>query len=184
MLTLLKKISIPPEPIFRNMWPSVDQACSVSLWMHPSDVNTLRLGQNGCHFTDDIFQCIFLNKNVWVLLKNSLKFVPEVRIKNIPALVQIMTWRRPGDKLLSEPMMVGFLTHVCIARPQWVKSNLSGNMWKHHKCDGRMNGRTQRWIDMAMIHPLCRKTINSLICWLELHVCIMIFFKFYLINDM
>ena len=32
-----------------------------------------------------------------------------------------MAWRRPGDKPLSEPMMVGVLTHICVTRPQWVK---------------------------------------------------------------
>ena len=30
----------------------------------PQCVNTLRLRQNGCHFSDDIFKCIFLNENV------------------------------------------------------------------------------------------------------------------------
>ena len=52
----------------------------------------------------------------------SLKFVPKVRINNIPSLVQIMAWRRPGDKPLSEPMMVSLLTQICVTRPQWVKS--------------------------------------------------------------
>ena len=32
-----------------------------------------------------------------------------------------MAWRRPGDKPLSEPMMVSLLTHICVTRPQWVK---------------------------------------------------------------
>ena len=32
----------------------------------------------------------------------------KVWINNIPALVQIMAWRRPGDKQLSEPMMVSY----------------------------------------------------------------------------
>ena len=41
-------------------------------------------------------------------------------INNIPALVQIMAWRRPGDKPLSEPMMVNLLTHICVTRPQWI----------------------------------------------------------------
>ena len=36
----------------------------------------------------------------------SLKFVPKGPINNIPALVQIMAWCWPGDKPLSEPMMV------------------------------------------------------------------------------
>ena len=31
-----------------------------------------------------------------------------------------MAWRRPGDKPLSEPMMVSSLTHICVTRPQWV----------------------------------------------------------------
>ena len=50
----------------------------------------------------------------------SLKFVPKGRINNIPALVQIMAWRRPGNKPLSEPMMVSLLTHICVTMPQWV----------------------------------------------------------------
>ena len=86
--------------------------------------NSLRPRQNGRHFPDDIFQCIFLNENVCISLKISLKFVPDVRINNIPALVQIMAWRRPGDKPLSEPIMVNLLTHICVTRPQWVKSGL------------------------------------------------------------
>ena len=70
---------------------------------------------------DDVYKCIFLNENVWILLKISLKFVPKGPINNIPSLVQIMAWRRPGDKPLSEPMMVRLLTHICVAWPQWVK---------------------------------------------------------------
>ena len=31
-----------------------------------------------------------------------------------------MAWRRPGDKLLSEPMMVRLPMHTCVTRPQWV----------------------------------------------------------------
>ena len=84
-------------------------------------VNTLRPGQNGRHFADAIFKCIFLNENVWIPIKISLKFVPKSPINNIPALVEIMAWRRPGDKLLSQPMMVSLLTHICVTRPQWVK---------------------------------------------------------------
>ena len=68
------------------------------------------------------FQMHFLNENVWILLKISLKFVPKVWINNIPALVQIMAWRRPGDKPLSESMMGNSLTHICVTRPQWVNA--------------------------------------------------------------
>ena len=62
--------------------------------------------ENGRHFPDNIFKCILLNESVWILIKNSLKFVPKGPINNIPALVQIMAWRLPGGKPLSEPMMV------------------------------------------------------------------------------
>ena len=62
-------------------------------------------GQNGHHFTNDIFKCIFLNENVWIAIKISLKFVLKCPIDKMPALVQIMAWRRTGDKPLSEPMM-------------------------------------------------------------------------------
>ena len=86
----------------------------------PRCVNTLRPRQNGRHFPDDIFTCIFLNENVRTFIKISLKFVAKGPINNIPALVQIMAWRRPGDKPLSEPMMVRFATHIRVTRPQWV----------------------------------------------------------------
>ena len=85
-------------------------------------VNTLRPRQNGRHFADDIFKCLFVNENVRISIKISLKFVPNGPINNIPALVQIMAWRRLGDKLLSEPMMVSLLTHICVTQPQWVNS--------------------------------------------------------------
>ena len=86
----------------------------------PRWVNTLRPLQNGRHFPDDIFKCVFLNENVWTSIKISLKFIPKGSIDNIPALVQIMAWRRPGDKPSSEPMMVRLPTHICVTRPQWV----------------------------------------------------------------
>ena len=66
--------------------------------------NTLRPRQHGRYFPDDILKCIFLKENVWIPIKISLKFVWKSPINNIPALVQIMAWRRPGDKPLSEPM--------------------------------------------------------------------------------
>ena len=82
---------------------------------------TLRPRQNGRHFADDILMCIFLNENVWIPIKISMKFVSKGPINNIPALVRIMAWRRPGDKPLSEPMMVSLTTHISVTWPQWVK---------------------------------------------------------------
>ena len=44
-----------------------------------SFINTLRPRQNGRHFADDTLRCIFLNENVWILTKISLKIVLRVR---------------------------------------------------------------------------------------------------------
>ena len=84
--------------------------------------NTLKQRQNGRHFPDDIFKWIFWNENGWISINISLKFVPRGPINNIPTLVQVMAWRRPGDKPLSEPVMVSLLTQICVTRPQWVNT--------------------------------------------------------------
>ena len=78
----------------------------------------LRPRQDGRRFPDDTFERIFLNENIIILIKISLKFVPYGPINNIPALVQIMAWRRSGDKPLSEPMVGRLPTHICVTRPQ------------------------------------------------------------------
>ena len=57
------------------------------------------------NLADDIFKLIFLNENDRIPIQISLKFVPRDPIDNKPALVQVMAWRRTGDKPLSEPMM-------------------------------------------------------------------------------
>ena len=85
-------------------------------------INTLRRQQNGHHFPDYISIWIFLNENVRISINISLKFVPRGPINNIPTLGQLMAWRRPGDKPLSEPMMVRLQTLICIARPQRVNT--------------------------------------------------------------
>ena len=78
---------------------------------------TLRTRQDGRHFADDIFRRIFLNENIEISIEISLKVVPNGPINNIPALVQVMAWRRPGDKPFTEPMVVISLTHICVTRP-------------------------------------------------------------------
>ena len=73
-------------------------------------------------FPDDIFKCISLDENIKISIKISRKFD-----NNIPALVLIMAWRRSGNKPLSEPMVLSFLTHICVARPQWVDTAIIRN---------------------------------------------------------
>ena len=51
-------------------------------------------------------------------------------INNIPALVLIMAWLRPGDKPLSEPMLVRSLTRIYVTRLQWVSRKRQISFWK------------------------------------------------------
>ena len=78
------------------------------------NIKIFRPRQNGRHFADDTFKLIFLNEIVSISIKISLKFVSKGPINNIPALVKIMATARPGDKPLSQPMMVSLLTHICV----------------------------------------------------------------------
>ena len=113
--------------------------------------NTLRPGHNGWHVTDDTLKCIFLDENIWISITISLKFVPKGPINNIPSLVQIMAWRRPGDMPLSEPMMVSLLTHICVTRPQWV------NHWSRKVM-------VFRWISHWQYHTMYAVTLDIQWC--------------------
>ena len=55
---------------------------------------------------DSIFKCNFVDGNVLISIRTSLRCVPKGPIDNKSSLVQIMAWRRTGDKPLSEPMVV------------------------------------------------------------------------------
>ena len=75
----------------------------------PLCVNSSAPGKNRCHFTDDIFRCIFMHKKSRILIKISLNFVPDGPFDNKWVLVQIMTWHWSGDKALSELMLTRFI---------------------------------------------------------------------------
>ena len=113
----------------------------------PPCVNTLMPRQNGRLFADDTFKRIFMNGNIRISIKISLKLVPKGSITNNPALVLIMAWRRPGDKPLYEPMLVRSLTHLCVTQPQWVNKRVSdlhwGDIWRRFCLwpRGKSNGR-------------------------------------------
>ena len=52
-----------------------------------SQINSSPPWQNRCHFTDGIFRCIFVNGNLYILIKISLKFVRKhSRANKTPAL--------------------------------------------------------------------------------------------------
>ena len=57
---------------------------------------------------DDMFKWIFFNEDSRIPIQISLKFVLKSPFDKKPALVQIMAWRRPGDKPLSDPILTQF----------------------------------------------------------------------------
>ena len=61
------------------------------------------------------FHVNLLELDISILTKISLNFHAKGLINTIPALVEIMAWHQPGNKPLSEPMMIIILMH------QWVK---------------------------------------------------------------
>ena len=65
------------------------------------------LWQKGRHFGRRYFRWIFVNEKFCILVKISMKFVSKDQV-NKPLLVHIMTWRRIGDKPLSQPMLTRF----------------------------------------------------------------------------
>ena len=87
-------------------------------WLSVS-INSSPPGQNGRHFTDDIFKCIVMNEKICILIRISLKFVPKGPINIKSGLVEIMAWCQTGDKPLSEPVLTQVID-VC-TRGRWVK---------------------------------------------------------------
>ena len=114
----------------------------ISLWQI-TNANMDRTGVTGIKVSQHIeaetkwTPTHFMNENVRISTNISLKFVPRGLINNIPALVQIMVWRRPGAKPLSETMMVSVPTHICVirARSKWVKDLTNtaelNRIWTH-----------------------------------------------------
>ena len=104
-------------------WPNYVSPYNVT---RPQGLDTLRPRQNGRYFPEDIFECIFWIKSVWIPMKISLNFVSKSPTNNIPAFPLIMTWHRPGDRPLCEPMPVRLPTYIRVTRPKWVKLGING----------------------------------------------------------
>ena len=125
-------------------------------------VNSLRPRVNRSPLANDIFKCIFLSEYELISPMISLKFVPKVGVNNIPALVQKMAWRQPGDKPLSGPMMVCLLTHICVTRPQSVKIKAQSEQATSHYFDPGGGGY---FIDAYMCHS-ARRRYDMTTLWL------------------
>ena len=103
--------------------------CRVVCW----SVDSSPPGQNGCHFADNIFKCMFMNEKFYILIRISLKFVPKGADDNKSVSVQVMAWCRTGNKPLPEPMLTLF----------------TGAYIRHHSHQGEMRcveGHPYGWL--------------------------------------
>ena len=64
--------------------------------------NTLRHGQNGHHFVDDILRCVFIMEITVFWLKFP-RFFPKVPVDNMFLAVSVMAWHWTGGKPSAEP---------------------------------------------------------------------------------
>ena len=90
-----------------------------------------------------------------------MTFVPRDPINNIPALFQIMAWRRPGYMPLSETMLVTLLTHICVIRPQWVNAYIHRNPNKYISYWGHRDTNNLLSLEFWFL-----TTILWILCWL------------------
>ena len=51
--------------------------CALLRIHQEGNVNTLRPRQDGRHFSDDVFKCIYFNENAWISIKILLKFCSQ-----------------------------------------------------------------------------------------------------------
>ena len=143
----------PCSDTLRYVLPSkaCSRFCTTMAW--PWHVNSSPPEQNGRHFADDIFKCIFVTGKFVSWFKLHWSFASKGPIDNKSVLVQVIAWRRGGDKLLSETMLTqlidahmrqwggggglthwGRVTHICVSKLTIIGSD-----------NGLSPGRRQCW---------------------------------------
>ena len=104
--------------LVRHYWQKEDPIMSTGHWHYLTSTLLLPQGLS-------LVQSKHLNINTFRPRQNARHFTEFCSYrsdKDITSLVQIMAWRRPGHKPLSEPVMVSLPTHISVTRPQWVNS--------------------------------------------------------------
>ena len=94
-----------------QVWNCHDLSCCHDLGcihLSSSTVNSSPLDKMAAILADDNIKCTFLDANETLPIPISLKFATMWPIDNKSALVQVMAWRRTGDKPLAEPMLTQF----------------------------------------------------------------------------
>ena len=91
-------------------------------------------------------------------------------INNIPTMVQIIDWHWPGDKPVSEVMLIILLMHICITGPQWVKQ-LVMHMYQ---CEKTQFGLVVSYDNINLCQNLLRQSLvvswRQAITWINVNL--------------
>ena len=106
--------AVKKQAITYQYWTShttlfIFMACLTRDWK----VNTLRSRQNGPNFADNISNCIYFSKKIFIFWPCNL--FSRVQLKR-SILIPIMAWHSTGNKALSEPVMVLFTEAYTVSR--------------------------------------------------------------------
>ena len=97
---------------------------------------------------------------MWISIEISLRFVPKDIINNIPAMFQVMAWRRPGDKPLCEPMMVSLLTSLGLVD---VRFEMYTSVWRRYTFGLGTFHMAQLWLAQSLCWVYRKRTPNLVI---------------------
>ena len=127
-----------------------------------------------------IFPCAFYLMKILYFVWISLKFAPMSPIDNTSTLVQVMAWRRTGDKPLPEPNNIcwlSLLTHICGTRGRSVNLSIASVantcMWNtlktlgsnfHIKILYRCKGRKNRKVDNDKLYVYIYICVHVCLC--------------------
>ena len=77
-----------------------------------------------------------------------------------------MAWRRPGDKPLSELMVINLLAHIFITRPQWVKQEANSEFCES-MCLESVERKLIKNDTITMANYVCVCVCFCVCVWLE-----------------
>ena len=113
----------------------------------------LSLDKMAAILADENFTCIFLNENDRILIQISLKFVPKSPIDYKSALVQVMAWRRRGDKPLPESVLTQFTEGITWCQEAWLcQPYLVMLDLKAHTNLNAKHGPLTRYVNLRVAH--------------------------------
>ena len=125
--------------IMTLVWSEVFSDLGLHVEIDPHGKTAIyKLTHWGLNIMANILQMTFSNifsMNAWSLIRISLTYIPKGPIVKKSALVQVMAWRRTGDKPLSEAVLTK--THDAIGHSELTldtRLNYSGRPWSYWSC--------------------------------------------------